>query len=132
MSSSRSCGVGQWRENFTREKCWSDLAFAVVSQQGILWVLDQHRLLCGDARNEGDLDRLVGSSRAAMAFLDVPYNVRVRSIGGRGRVKHAEFAFASGEMTPPEYVEFVEGALGNATRVSRDVPFTSCAATGGT
>jgi DNA methylase len=55
-----------------------------------------------------------------MAFLDVPYNVRVRSIGGRGRVKHAEFAFASGEMTPPEYVEFLEGALGNAARVSRD------------
>jgi hypothetical protein len=43
-----------------------------------------------------------------------------RSIGGRGRVKHAEFAFASGEMTPPEYVEFLEGALGNAARVSRD------------
>jgi hypothetical protein len=63
-----------------------------------------------------------------MAFLDVPYNVRVRSIGGRGRVKHAEFAFASGEMTPPEYVEFLEGALGNATRVSRDgaVHFVCC------
>ena len=100
----------------------------VVSQQGSLWVLDQHRLLCGDARNKGDLDRLVGASRAAMAFLDVPYNVRVRSIGGRGRVKHAEFAFASGEMTRPEYVEFLEGALGNATRVSLDgaVHFVCC------
>ena len=42
----------------------------VVSQQGILWVLDQHRLLCGDARSKGDLDHLVGSSRAAMAFLE--------------------------------------------------------------
>jgi hypothetical protein len=63
-----------------------------------------------------------------MAFLDVPYNVRVRSIGGLGRVKHAEFAFASGEMTPPDYVEFLEGALGNATRVSRDgaVHFVCC------
>lgn len=100
----------------------------VVSQKGILWVLDQHRLLCGDARSKGDLNRLAGSSRAAMAFLDVPYNVRVRSIGGRGRVKHAEFAFASGEMTPPEYVEFLGDALGNATRVSRDgaVHFVCC------
>jgi DNA modification methylase len=100
----------------------------VVSQQGCLWVMDQHRLLCGDARREGDLDRLMGSSRAAMAFLDVPYNVRVRSIGGRGRVKHAEFAFASGEMTPSEYVAFLEGALSNAVRVSRDgaVHFVCC------
>jgi DNA modification methylase len=53
---------------------------------------------------------------------------RFLSIGGRGRVKHAEFAFASGEMTSPEYVEFLESALGNATRVSRDgaVHFVCC------
>jgi hypothetical protein len=54
-----------------------------------------------------------------MAFLDVPYNVRVRSIGGRGRVKRAEFAFASGEMTPPEYVEFLGDALGSHPCLAR-------------
>ncbi len=90
----------------------------VVSQLGSLWVLDRHRLLCGDARSEPDLDRLMGANRAAMAFLDVPYNVRVRDIGGRGRTKHAEFAFASGEMSSPEYVKFLMSALGNASRVS--------------
>jgi DNA modification methylase len=100
----------------------------VVSARGSLWLLDQHRLLCGDARSESDLDRLMGATRAAMAFLDVPYNVRVRSIGGRGRIKHAEFAFASGEMSRPEYVEFLVGALANASRGSRDgaVHFVCC------
>ena len=73
----------------------------LVSRRGCLWILDQHQLLCGDARSEADLDRLLGSDRAAMAFLDVPYNVRVRSVSGRGRTKHPEFAFASGEMTRP-------------------------------
>jgi len=94
-------------------------AGAPVSRSGSLWLPDRHRLLCADARSEGDLDRLMGSTRAAMAFLDVPYNVQVRSIGGRGRIKHAEFAFASGEMSRPEYVEFLLAALGNASRVSR-------------
>ena len=70
-----------------------------VSERGSLWLLGQHRLLCGDARSEPDLDRLLGSSRAAMSFADVPYNVAVRSIGGRGRTKHAEFAMAAGEMS---------------------------------
>src|SRR5947207_12106475 len=100
----------------------------VVSQLGSLWVLDRHRLLCGDARSEPDLDRLMGANRAAMAFLDVPYNVRVRDIGGRGRTKHAEFAFASGEMSSPEYVKFLMSALGNASRVSRQgaVHFVCC------
>jgi DNA modification methylase len=96
------------------------LAGPPVSRRGSLWVLDQHRLLCGDARSENDLDRLIGSSRAAMAFLDVPYNVRVRSIVGRGRIKHAEFALASGEMSPTEYIDFLANVMCNASRVSRD------------
>ena len=47
----------------------------------------------------GDIDRLMSGKRAAMAFLDPPYNVRIRSVVGRGRIKHAEFAMASGEMS---------------------------------
>ena len=63
-----------------------------------------------------------------MAFADVPYNVAVRSIGGRGRTKHAEFAMASGEMTCPEYVDFLVAGLGNSSRVSRNgaVHFVCC------
>jgi DNA modification methylase len=90
----------------------------LVSERGSLWVLGQHRLLCGDARSEHDLDRLMGSGRAAMAFLDVPYNLRVRSIGGRGRIKHGEFPMASGEMSPAEYVDFLVAGLAQASRVS--------------
>ena len=100
----------------------------LVSKRGSLWILDQHQLFCGDARSEADLDRLIGSDRAAMAFLDVPYNVRVRSVSGRGRTKHPEFAFASGEMSRLEYVEFLVNALGNCNRVSRDgaVQYVCC------
>jgi hypothetical protein len=90
-----------------------------VSDRGSLWTLGQHRLLCGDARGEPDLDRLMGASRTVMAFLDVPYNVPVRSIGGRGRTRHAEFAMASGEMSSSEYVDFLAAGLGNSRRVSR-------------
>ena len=99
-----------------------------VGERGGLWLLGQHRLLCGDARREPDLDRLMGSNRAAMAFADVPYNVAVRSIGSRGRTKHAEFRMASGEMSRPEYVNFLVAGLGNSSRVSRNgaVHFVCC------
>jgi hypothetical protein len=40
-----------------------------VSQPGDLWLLSQHRLLCGNARSKADLDRLDGKL-AEMAFLD--------------------------------------------------------------
>jgi DNA modification methylase len=55
-----------------------------------------------------------------MAFLDPPYNVRVRSIVGRGRTKHAEFAMASGEMSPSEFTAFLKETLENGARVSHD------------
>src|SRR5437773_1284315 len=75
------------------------LTAKVVSQPGDLWQLGDHRILCGDARKPEDLNSLMGGHSAAMAFLDPPYNVRVRDIVGRGHVKHAEFAMASGELS---------------------------------
>ena len=102
----------------TVESEW--LAAPVVSKPGDIWELGEHRLLCGDARNAGHIDRLMLGKRAAMAFLDPPYNVRIKSVVGRGRIKHAEFAMASGEMSPSEFTAFLEETLGNAASVSRD------------
>ena len=90
-----------------------------ISQPGDFWQLGPHRLLCGDARQPADLDRLLSDEQAAMAFLDPPYNVKVKSIVGRGRTKHREFAMASGEMTPKEFVQFLGETLGNAAVHSR-------------
>jgi DNA modification methylase len=92
----------------------------VVTRTGDLWCLGPHMLLCGDARSRNDLDRLMAGSRARMAFLDPPYNVRVTDWQGRGRVKYQEFAYAYGEMETSEYVAFLRETLANAARVSAD------------
>src|SRR5205807_1356661 len=85
-----------------------------VSKPGDLWQLGRHRILCGDARNADHLGALMGSACAAMAFLDPPHNVRVRDIGGRGRVKHGEFAMASGELSRSDFVSFLTTTLSRA------------------
>ena len=95
------------------------LSLAPVSQPGDVWQLGPHRLLCGDARDTANLDRLLGDEQAAMAFLDPPYNVKIGSVVGRGRTKHGEFAMASGEMSRQEYVGFLIETLGNAATHSR-------------
>jgi DNA modification methylase len=96
------------------------LSLPQVSRRGDLWQLGLHRLLCGDARDDADLHRLLGRERAATAFLNPPYNVKVKGVVGRGRTKHAEFAMASGEMSSEEFVAFLEKVLGMAARYSRD------------
>jgi DNA modification methylase len=46
-----------------------------VTRPGDLWVLGNHRLLCGDATNLADVERVLGGQLADMTFCDPPYNV---------------------------------------------------------
>ena len=93
---------------------------APVSRLGDLWQLGTHRLLCGDARKPEAVASLADDEKATMAFLDVPYNVHVRDIVGRGRIKHAEFAMGSGEFSRSEFVAFLKAALSTAAAISCD------------
>lgn len=47
------------------------------SQLGDLWLLCNHRLLCGDSTSADDVDRLMGGKRIDMAFTDPPYGIDV-------------------------------------------------------
>jgi DNA modification methylase len=96
------------------------LTASVVSKPGDLWLLGNHRLACGDARSWPTLDRLMGGERAAMCFLDPPYNVSIKGVVGRGRTKHSEFVMASGEMSRSEFIAFLHETLGNAAAHSRE------------
>lgn len=93
----------------------------MISRTGDLWCLGPHRLLCGDARSGADVKRLMNGKRARTVFVDPPFNVRVIGhVQGRGRIKHREFAFASGEMSREEYRSFLQLCLGHVAHVSRD------------
>ena len=46
-----------------------------VSKPGDLWVLGNHRLLCGDATVLADIERVLGGQLADMVFCDPPYGV---------------------------------------------------------
>jgi DNA modification methylase len=46
-----------------------------VSKPRDLWLLGDHRVLCGDATVLSDVERVLGGSLADMAWTDPPYNV---------------------------------------------------------
>jgi DNA modification methylase len=91
-----------------------------TTRRGDLWRLGKHRLLCGDAREAADFARLMEGAVAAAVFCDPPYNRRGSEIGGRGRIRHPGFAFASGEMAPAQFRRFLRETLGNGVRVSAE------------
>ena len=94
---------------------------AAVSRPGDCWVLGDHRIVCGDARDAAAYDRLLGCNRVHMVFTDPPYNVKIDGhVGGLGKVKHREFAMASGEMSPAAFTAFLKAAFEPMAAVSVD------------
>ena len=45
------------------------------SLPGDLWILGDHRLLCGDGTSGADLDRVLDGKSCDLVFTDLPYNV---------------------------------------------------------
>ncbi len=48
-----------------------------VTRPGDLWLLGNHRLLCGDSSSPADLDRLLAGAPVHLVNTDPPYNVKV-------------------------------------------------------
>ena len=48
-----------------------------TTQPGDLWILGDHRLLCGDSSSVADLDRLLDGQPIHLCNTDPPYNVKV-------------------------------------------------------
>jgi DNA modification methylase len=48
-----------------------------ITRPGDLWILGEHRLLCGDSSDAADVDRLLGGAAIHLVNTDPPYNVKV-------------------------------------------------------
>lgn len=60
-----------------------DLRADAVTQPGDLWLLGEHRVLCGDSTRAQDVQRLMGGDRAHLLFTSPSYaNQRAYSTGG--------------------------------------------------
>lgn len=91
-----------------------------VTQAGDVWHLGRHRLTCGDARESAPYAAVLEGREADLIFTDPPYNVPIDGhVCGSGSIHHAEFAFASGEMSSLEFSTFLATAFcvaANSTR----------------
>lgn len=88
---------------------------------GDVWVLGDHRLVCGNALDPDIVSLLMDGSQAAMVFSDPPYNVPIDGhVGGSGKTKHREFEMASGEMSQTQFTQFLTTAFKNMADHSKD------------
>ncbi len=88
------------------------VASQIVTTLGDLWLLGDHRLLCGNALEAEAYAKLFAGKRARLCLCDPPFNIKVENnVSGLGKIKHKDFAMAVGEMTFAEFSHFLKTFL---------------------
>lgn len=80
---------------------------APKSQRGEIYQLGRHRLICGDALDADDLQKLTGGAKADMILTDPPYNVAYE-----GKTKD-KLHIDNDAKEDGEFIEFLTSAFKN-------------------
>lgn len=67
--------AGDGTLGLTDEDAVPEVPKEAVTKPGDIWILGNHRLLCGDATDLSAVEKLLNGSLADMVFTDPPYNV---------------------------------------------------------
>jgi len=73
-----------------------------ITKSGDLWRLGDHRVLCGDATVQADLERVLGGALADAVWTDPPYNVAYEGAAG---------SIQNDAMPDNEFAEFLGRAF---------------------
>jgi DNA modification methylase len=67
--------AGEGKLGLTEDDDAPELPEQAITRPGDLWIMGEHRLLCGDATVMADIERVLEGRLADMTFTDPPYNV---------------------------------------------------------
>ena len=76
----------------------------VTVQQGDIYQLGNHRLMCGDSTKREDVALLMDGKQADMVFTDPPYNINYSGIKDKRTIKNDK-------MEDNEFIEFLKKSL---------------------
>ncbi|MGL5122566.1 MAG: site-specific DNA-methyltransferase [Fusobacteriaceae bacterium] len=77
------------------------------SKNGDIWILGEHRLMCGDSTNEKDVEILMKNGKANLVITDPPYNVNYE-----GKTTE-ELKIINDNMTDEKFYNFLLKAYNN-------------------
>ncbi len=99
--------LGFVEEGLTDDDAVPDLPKEPTTKLGDLWILGEHRLLCGDSTSIDDVDKLMNKERADMIFTDPPWNVNYGEDTANGKYKDRKIL--NDHMQEESWADFVMG-----------------------
>ena len=67
------------KQGLTDDDAVPDTPEEPISKLGDIWQLGSHKLLCGDATKEEDVNKLMDGNKADMVFTDPPYGINLNT-----------------------------------------------------
>ena len=96
-------------DEMTEEENGDNPPVEPVSQLGDVWILDDHRVICGNALEPATYQMLLEGEAVDCVLTDPPYNVNIKgNVSGLGKTNHGEFVMASGELDDAQWQQFLD------------------------
>tara|TARA_R110000823_G_C15880417_1_gene495013 strand:- start:75 stop:1283 length:1209 start_codon:yes stop_codon:yes gene_type:complete len=76
-----------------------------ISKEGDIWILGNHRVMCGDSASIDAVDKLMQGEKADLVFTDPPYNIDYKGLTN----KHEKIK--NDKMSDSDFVDFLTQTL---------------------
>lgn len=90
------------------------------SKQGDIYILGDHRLMCGDSTSISDIEKLTQKQKADMIFTDPPYNVAFNGRSGKFDV------IKNDNLEESQFNEFIDTFLSNLKLLNINTYYICC------
>lgn len=97
------------KEGLTEDDSVPEVVESPVTKLRDIWILGNHRVMCGDSTSIDDIDRLMNGGIADLVFTDPPYGVSIvncRQVGGDAAVKFGKVG-GSQVVKAKDYAEII-------------------------
>ena len=91
-----------------------------ITKPGDLWILGNHRLLCGDSTNPQHVERLMDGKKADMVFTDPPYNVAFNGRSGKFDV------IKNDDLSETDFDQLIADTVATIKLLSTDTYYVWC------
>jgi len=97
-----------------------------ITKLGDVWILGNHRLMCGDSTNIDSAKRLMGDQLADLLITDPPYNVDMTAKNemlqkaGKARKDESTFGIQNDKMSNDDFRQFLRDVYSTANSAMRD------------
>lgn len=113
-------GLEEPSEGLTDEDAVPEAPEQPVSKLGDVWVLGDHRLMCGDSTDIQSVDKLMNGEAVHMVFTDPPYNVAFNGRSGKHDV------IKNDDLPEHEFESFIDGVINTIIAVNPRAYYIWC------